>query len=338
MLILREICAAGERLELSGRCVLVAVSGGVDSTALACALCELAEALDIHLVIGHVNHGLRGAESDADEEAVGVLARKFGLPFLAARIAPERLRENKSSRARPSRQEAARSARYAALYELAARGGAQRIASAHTADDQAETVLLRLLRGTGPDGLGGIPERSPDGCVVRPLLRVTREAVLAYVRQRGITWREDSSNRNSHYARNRLRHRWLSQLAGDFNPKLLRAITDLAEAQRRDTEWIESEIAREAAQLWLREGKVLRMQREGWKALPEALARRLARRAMQEMGAGREVSRVHLTRMLEFLRSPRTGKVLELPDGLCLVCERGLFRLQRDFVRGEYAC
>ncbi len=326
-MILREISRALERLGARDRGLLVAVSGGVDSTALAHGLRLLAQDFGLKLSIGHVNHGLRGAASEADEAAVRRLGDALGLPVAAARIQPEALRRGGSSRERPTLQEAARSLRYAALGRLAEAAGADWIATGHTADDQAETVLLRLLRGTGPDGLGGIPERSPDGRCIRPLLRVARADILRFAREQRIAWREDASNRQLQYARNRLRERWLPGLARDFNPRLLRAIGDLAEAQRRDSEWIATWVEREAQRGIVAEGEWLRLDAAVWSALPVPLARRLARAALGRCGAERHVSRVHLERMLGFLAAGRPGSHIELPAGIQLRCTRSGFRL-----------
>ena len=326
-MLVRAVREALRRLGLGGQGVLVAVSGGLDSVALAHALHGLAEREGLALSIGHVNHGLRGGESEADQAAVEALGARLGLRVEVARAEPGRLREGRSSRDRPTLQEAARTLRYQALAELAERCGADHVATAHNADDQAETVLLRLLRGTGPDGLGGIPERSPDGRIVRPLLGVSREAIERFGRERGLEWREDRSNSRLVYARNRLRLRWLPGLARDFNPRLLRAIGSLAEAQRQDAAWIAALVEREAASRFSREGAWLRIDAKDWSALPEALARRLARSALQRCGAARHVTRVHLERMQRFLRGARTGSAIELPGDLRLRRDRDGYRL-----------
>jgi tRNA(Ile)-lysidine synthase len=318
---------AVDALGLRGHSVLVAVSGGLDSSALAHALIEIAREKRLKLSIAHVNHGLRGAESDADAKAVAELAARLGVPGFERRIDPARLREGGPSRVRPTLQEAARRLRYRALREMAAEAACAHIATAHTADDQAETVLLRVLRGSGPDGLGGIPERSADGFVVRPLLRVTRREIEAYAHERGFAWREDRSNESLAYARNRLRLRWLPGLAEDFNQQLLRAVADLAEAQRRDSEWIAEVVEREAAARFELEGGWLRARAEGWDELPEAIARRIARWALRRCGGERDASRVHLERMLRFLRGARTGARLELPGGVRLEREARGFRI-----------
>ena len=314
-------------LSLRGRRVLVAVSGGIDSVVLAQAMHEISGVARLHVCLGHVNHGLRAAESDADQAAVEALAASLGVPCEVRHVNPSTLRAGRASRERPTLQEAARTLRYAALQEIATALHAERIATAHNADDQAETVLLRLLRGTGPDGLGGIPERSMDGRIVRPLLRASRAEIEAHASTRGLLWREDQTNASPDYARNRLRHRWLPGLTADFNPRLLRAVADLAEAQRRDAEWIADRVAAEEASRFTFEGEWLRIEAKDWVGTPEALARRLARRALQRCGAGRDVSRVHLERMLAFLRSAPPGRRLELPAGLTLVRDREGFRM-----------
>jgi tRNA(Ile)-lysidine synthase len=322
-----EVAAAVGRLGLAGRGVLVAVSGGLDSTALLDALHLLSERHGLNLSIGHVNHGLRGDESEADETAVCAMGAALGWPVRVARVDPVALREGLASRVRPTLQEAARGLRYRALADLAEQTDASRIATAHTADDQAETVLLRLMRGTGPDGLGGIPERSPDGRIVRPLLRVSRDQIERFARARRLRWREDSSNRSVEYTRNRLRRHWLPGLAGDFNPRLLRAIGGLAEAQREDSEWIATLVEREAASRFATDGRWLQIEAKDWSEMPEALARRLARWALVHCGEGRAVSRVHLERMLSFLRAGRPGTRIELPGRLWLERDAAGFRL-----------
>jgi tRNA(Ile)-lysidine synthase len=326
-MLIDETKRAVAALGLSGRSVLVAVSGGLDSIALTHALLEIAGEKSLKLSIGHVNHGLRGDESETDQASVMELASHLGVPAFSRRVEPEQLRVGRSSRERPTLQEAARTLRYRALREMAVEAGCGHIATAHNADDQAETVLLRVFRGSGPDGLGGIPECSADGVVARPLLRVSRAEIEAYAAERGFSWREDESNRSVAYARNRLRLRWLPGLTGDFNDQLLMAVGNLAEAQRRDSEWIGSLVEREAALRFTPEGCWLRTRAEDWHELPEALARRLARWGLRRCGGERDATRVHLERMLAFFRTARSGAQLELPGGTRLERDREGFRL-----------
>ena len=301
--------------------MLLAVSGGVDSCVLLDLLLGIAPDLDLELIVAHVDHRLRGEASQADAAFVADLARRAGLPFVSRSVDPERLREGQSSRRRPTLEEAARTLRRRALLEMAAEENARWIATAHHAGDQAETVLLRVLRGTGPEGLGAMAPLSPDGCWVRPLLAVDPADLVAHAHARHLEWREDASNRDRSFTRNRLRLDWMSELAGTFNPQLLRTLCNLAEAQRTDSEWMEA-LVEDAAEGRIEVGQdAIRLALEDWDALPEALARRLVRRALFAAGLERDVSRVHLSRVLDFLRRGRAvgrNKRLELPRGLVL--------------------
>jgi tRNA(Ile)-lysidine synthase len=331
--LLTAIATAIPALGLAGRHLAVACSGGVDSIVLAHSLSGVAERSGLRVGLVHVNHGLRGDESDGDEAFVREFADTLGVAFAAERVDPRALVQSAaSSRARPTLQEAARRLRADALRRLADELGADRIATAHTADDQAETVLLRLLRGTGPVGLGGIPETSEDGRVVRPMLRASRADVRSYAKRHALAWREDPSNANERYTRARLRHTWIPGLTRDFNPRLLRAIGDLAEAQRRESEWIGALVESEASRrfVWHEAGHLC-IEAKGWDAdsTPDALARRLARLALHRLGAGRDVSRSHLDRIVRFLRSARPGRSIEIPLGLSLTRDARGFRLGR---------
>lgn len=328
--LLTALDAACDALALRGERVLVALSGGVDSSVLLHALAQLADERALELAAGHVNHALRGAEADADEAAAADLAKRLGIPFAVRRVAPRALRERAGpSRSRPTLQEAARKLRHAALRELAEELSCARVALAHNLDDQAETVLMRLFRGASPAGLGGMAERSDDGRVVRPLLGVARSEIERYARGRGLSWREDASNRDPHYARGRLRASGLAALASEMNPAWLRAIGQLAEAQRKESAWIDEQVGREA-QRWLRaEGDARIVSRAGFAALPEPIARRLLRSAIRSLGGARDVSRAQLERSAAFLRSARPGARLDLPGGLCWQATRETCRLGR---------
>jgi tRNA(Ile)-lysidine synthase len=207
--------------------VLVAVSGGADSTALLASLHALRErgAVAATLAVAHLNHGLRGAESERDADAVRALALRLGLPCDVERC-------DALAAGSPNLEARARTERHAFLQRAARRRGASRIALGHTRDDQAETLLMRLARGAGPASLAAMPVVRPDG-VIRPLLEQPHDACVTYLRARGIAWVEDTSNADPGFFRNRVRHRLLpalsAELGVDVRARLARLAHQLAE-------------------------------------------------------------------------------------------------------------
>src|SRR5262245_7893660 len=207
--------------------VLVAVSGGADSIALLRALHVVRAGGEGRLVVGHYNHRLRGAESDADQAFVESLANQLGLEIQAgsAPSAPQQ--------PPPDAPEARlRDLRYAFLAEAASKSGARYIATAHTADDLVETVLNNILRGTGLSGLAGIPrirQLTASATIIRPLLDVTRTDMLEYLNSIGQPHRDDSSNRLEDYTRNRIRQTLLPLLERDYNARVREALLRLAQ-------------------------------------------------------------------------------------------------------------
>jgi tRNA(Ile)-lysidine synthase len=301
--------------------LMLAVSGGRDSMVLLDLVERVRPALDLEVVVGHVNHGLRGAASDADEQHVRLAAEAAGLAFYVRRVDPEQARTGRSSRLRPTLEEAARDLRREAMIEMADESACDWIATAHHAGDQAETVLQRILRGTGPDGLAGMSPGTAGDRWRRPLLRVLPDAIDDWAAAKGVRWREDESNADRRFTRNQLRLDVIPSLSRTFNPQLLRTLGDLAEAKRTDLEWIEALVEEAAKERIEVEPTGIRFTIDGWDSLPEALARRLVRRALVDVGLGRDISRAHLSRVLAFLRRGRRAgrdKSLELPGGMVL--------------------
>ena len=223
---------AHHHMYISGDRVVVAVSGGPDSVALLDLLFRLKSMLGINLHVAHLNHRLRGAQSDSDADFVGTLASNLNLPYhtQAVDLCPKG----------QSLEEAARNARHAFLNETRSRTGATRIALGHTRSDQAETLLLRLLRGAGTRGLAAIrPVR--DGIWIRPLLAISRPEIEAYIAWRGLPVRHDASNTDTRFLRNRIRHDLLPRLAADYTPAIETLLARSAEILRQDDELLEEQ-------------------------------------------------------------------------------------------------
>lgn len=206
--------------------LLLAVSGGADSVALLRAVHTVMQGQGGELFVAHVNHRLRGAESDADEAFVAELCRRLGVPLEVCRVDVERAAQQQGD----GIEAAARGERYRFFRSLAHRLGADWVLTAHTADDQAETILHRIVRGTGLAGLAGIPRcrpLTPNVQLVRPLLEVTRGALVDYLHALGQPYREDSSNLDLRFTRNRLRHELLTHLAEHYNSGIADALVRL---------------------------------------------------------------------------------------------------------------
>ena len=276
-----------------GCTVLCAVSGGADSV---CLLDLARRRPELRVLCAHFNHLLRGAESDRDEAFVRDLCAGWGIPCRVGRgDAAAYAREHGMGL-----EEAARTLRYAFLRETAAAWGADRIATAHTKNDNAETVLLNLARGTGLRGLGGIPPRR--GNIVRPLLGVSRAEVEAYLRERDIPHVEDSTNACDDFARNRARHLALPALEA-LHPGAAENIAAMAATARADEAYLES-----LAAAFTRRYGTARLPAAELLALPEPVSRRVLRRC-----AGDGLARKHIEALLDLCRSGGPSAALDLP-------------------------
>ena len=217
--------------------VLAAVSGGADSVALLLGLSQVRAAGPGRLVAAHFNHRLRGSDSDQDQAFVEELARERGVGLILGSATADLA----AARGGLGLEGAARQARYEFLASAADQCGARYVATAHTADDQAETIMHHILRGTGLAGLAGIPRTrplTPAATLIRPLLSVTRQEVLDYLQQVGRTYRDDSSNRLTDLTRNRIRLELLPLLARDFNPQVRGALLRLGRLAEEADDWL----------------------------------------------------------------------------------------------------
>jgi len=303
----------------------VAVSGGADSVALARLLLELRPQLGIVLSVVHFNHQLRGSESDADQGFVAGLAEHHQLEFLAASADVARYASERGL----SLEAAGRKLRYQYFYRLL-EGKLNRIATAHTLDDQAETVLLKITRGAGSRGLAGIyPELKAPGCdlpesdrsrstIVRPLLSVRRNELRAYLEAMAQNWREDPSNRDLRHTRNRVRHGILPQLERDLNPAVREALAETAEIARAEEQYWVEETERAHKSAWLapafaggnEEERMGALRNDILGSLPVALARRLVRRTAESLGLALEFRQVEEILTLSRSRKERGTVVL----------------------------
>jgi tRNA(Ile)-lysidine synthase len=292
----------------SGTRVAVALSGGADSVALLYALRELAEADRFHVVGAvHLNHQLRGADADADDEFCRSLAVRLDVPIDVERADIARLARESAI----SVEHAAHIARHAFFGRAAARLGAAAVAVAHTKDDQAETFLLRLLRGAGPRGLGGMHPRS--GIVVRPLIETSRSDVRECLRAAGIAFREDASNADLSIPRNRIRHELLPLLDARFSPGIVEVLDREAAIAREDAEYLEDQSRAAAARLVVRTTRGVEIDADALMGEPMAVVRRVIRHAQQvAAGADHFIGFDAGEALRRFVVSKSTGQ-LDLP-------------------------
>ncbi len=306
------------RLPAAGDRVLAACSGGPDSLALVHALDALKEEYGFSLAVGHVNHLLRGAESDADAAFVREFAAELGLPFYhaAVDVATFAAAEGRSV------EEAARVLRYRFLRETAAALGGALIATGHHRDDQAETVLLNLFRGAGGAGLGGM--KPAAGGVIRPLLAVERAEIEAYCREHGLAPRTDSSNFSTEYLRNYLRLELMPRLAAAFNANIAATLCRTAELVGDEHDFVAAAASAAWPDVVSGEGDALAVDCRALGALHVAVRRELIRLALAKIrGDLRGISFFHVEKLLELGLSGSTGNAAELPGGLAVRREYG---------------
>ncbi len=258
-----------------GETVLVGVSGGSDSVALLYLLVQLAPAWHLRLRVVHVDHQLR-TDSPRDGEFVLKIAARLGIPAEVATVVVE---------GGDSPEAAARAARYRALEVHANRHGAHRIAVAHTADDQAETVLMRILEGAGVHGLAGIPP--VRGRIIRPLIAEQRVALRAFLIESGLPWIEDPSNQDRRFLRNRIRHQLLPQLADSYNPAIIEALGRTGRLVAATKSALETVAAGELDRLGTMVADELLLPLAEMEALPREVAAEVLRLGAARMGSRR---------------------------------------------------
>jgi len=320
---------AAHHLLTSGQRVIVAVSGGPDSVALFHLLVHLRQRLALSLHVAHLDHGLRD-ESGGDAAFVQSLAAQWKVPATIERRDVGTI----CSQEGWSLEDGARRIRYQFLLETARRQSADRVALAHTADDQAETILMRLVQGTGLLGLGAIPimrRLDDDTWIIRPFLSVWRREILAYLKAEGLSFRTDATNDDTRFVRNRIRQELLPLLEQAYNPNVKGALAQLAEQSRTDYAFLEAAADRQ----WKRVAKstspsAVTISIDAFLRQPQPIQRLLVRKAVQSVRG--DLGRFEFRHWLEaerlFQERP-VGTRLDLPGGVRFIRDRARVLCER---------
>jgi tRNA(Ile)-lysidine synthase len=303
-----------------GDAVLVGVSGGPDSVALVHILRALAPKYGLKLAIAHLNHGLRQNASDSDQAFVTALAEKFQMPLYAEK---QDVRHYKKSR-HLSVEEAARQVRYRFYHRSASEFGYDKIALGHHADDNAEQVLMAMLRGSGPLGLAGIPPVRADH-IIRPLINLRRSELLDYLASQNLDYVEDSSNRDLRLLRNKIRSRLIPELQAEYNPKCVDSLNRMATILLAEEKWIDDHILQIFKDAVVRDDPHrLGLRLDRLKQEPIAAQRRLIRKAFLHVkGNLRRITFTHIEAVLKLVQQGTAGNMLNLPDHICVGRDQG---------------
>lgn len=302
-----------------GDSVAIGVSGGPDSVALLLFLIEIQKEYSLRLGIVHINHCLRGKESDRDAEFVENLAFEHEIPFFlmtkkVALIAKER---------KLSVEEAAREVRYAFYKDVLTRHNYSKTALGHNCDDNAELVLMNLLRGSGPRGLSGIPPKR-DGWIIRPLMQFSKQDILSYLEFKSQTYVIDSSNKDIKFLRNKIRSSLLPLLREEYNPAITDSLNRLSNIIRSEEEWMEKEtelkfnrsvLKQKDTQIQLSTGILMN--------LHPALIRRIIRSTIKKIkGDLKRITLQHIDAAAILISSAVPGKSLDLPDRIRIIKQK----------------
>ncbi len=320
-----------------GTRLVVAVSGGPDSLAMLHGLAALRAELHFTLQVAHLNHGLRGAEATADADFVAAIAQQWGLPCTIMTVDVAALAQEHSL----NLYAAGRAARYALFAQIATTApGAQAVAVAHTADDQAETVLMHLLRGAGPAGLSGMRPvlhwgewqqfgkplpmptsiNSPAPQLIRPLLSTTRQEIMQYCALHGLTPCNDPANADTQHLRSRVRHTLIPQLI-EYNPQIVAALGRTAEISAQQEDFLAAMLEQAWADLVIVAPHSVAFAREAWNTLHPVLQSAALRRAYLLVGGSDTLALVDLERARAAAQL-RVGKRVELPGGVTVTVIR----------------
>ena len=307
--------------------VVVGVSGGPDSVALLHVLASLRDEYDLSLHTAHLNHLMRGEEAKEDAGYVRRLSTSLGAGFTVW----ERDIRNMARDEGLSEEQVGRRERYKMYLEVASALGASRVAVGHNRDDQAETVLMRFFRGSGVEGLSGIPpvrDLAPGIRVIRPLIAVPRHEIEEYCRLNDLATRLDTTNLDPGYLRNRLRHEIIPFLERELNPGLRQVLARTAEVCREDADYLGQRAEEALSQVTLEPGEESRLSAERLREMMPALRRRVLRAALEEeYGSLEGICFSHIADVDRLIMSGGTGQRLHLPGGVTISLDYGVLTL-----------
>lgn len=301
--------------------VMAGVSGGPDSVTLLHVLNSLKKEYSLNIVIAHLDHKFRGEESEADRKFCESLAKKYNLEIAWEAIDVPKIAKEKGI----SPEEAARFERYDFFKRASKKKGIEKIAVGHTRDDQAETVLMRIMRGAGMKGLGGISpvKEMPGFKIIRPLIEVSRKDVESFVSEAGLKFRTDSSNEKSIYTRNKIRLELIPLLEKEFNSNIKEVLANMAENLQIENDFLARYARRKFKSVSkIKPGEIL-IDIKKFRKQPEAVRKRILRAGLEELkGDLRRLTYQHWKEIEELIYNRPVNSIVDLPGGISVAKDR----------------
>ncbi|MBW1898049.1 MAG: tRNA lysidine(34) synthetase TilS [Deltaproteobacteria bacterium] len=298
--------------------VLACVSGGSDSVALLHILSILSPRFNIKIGIAHLDHSLRVKESEQDAKFVESLALKLGLPFHIKKMHVQKFAEKEKL----SVEDAGRKARYNFFLNISEKKGYSRIATAHHAGDNAELILMNMLRGSGKSGLSGIPpvRRKGEKNIIRPLIHLSKNEIHAFLSENGLYYVQDSTNLDTKYLRNRIRHNLIPKMKSSYNSKIVDALNRMGTIIQDEENWIEEIVDREMNGMVFRENdRSIRFSASHFIEKPLPLRRRIVRSLIRQVkGDLKKITYGHIDSTLHLIESSRSEGQVHLPDEILI--------------------
>jgi tRNA(Ile)-lysidine synthase len=330
---LQKVLATIQQYQMvkQGDHIIVGVSGGADSVTLLAILHALKDRWNLKLTVAHLDHGLRGEASRKEAEFVHNMAEAMGLPC----VSEERDVLSHKKKTGLSLQDAARDIRYAFFMDVCNRLHAQKVALGHHADDQAETLLIWLIRGTTPAGLAGIPPVR-NGIFIRPLITVCRSEIESYLKERKICYIPDNSADEPQYLRNKIRHQLIPLLTQEYNPKIIKNLVQLSDVFRKDNEILDGMVAEAVDKILIR-GNTCSVDK--LKSYPIGLRGRIIKKIISCVkGDSRGISSKHIDAICRLLDGAGATKIVQLPAGWSVLREYGCLTFAHETLDAKTFC